>query len=510
VTVETYRSLVRRLLGLLAIGSLLLAPALPGAAQLGTESQFGDPYFPTLGNTGYDVRHYDLALTVDRQTRTVRGAVTVELRPTVELRAFTFDLVGFDVAAVEVDGTSASVSRPRHKLRIVPRQPLAKGKQAVVRITYSGRPSAQDLTGWYWFPGGGALFSPQPSGASRLFPCNERPSDKATFAFEATTRQGTVAVANGLLERQSEPREGWVRFAWRETEPFPVYAAVVAVGRFRLMSERSTDGLPIINAFPRGSKGASAVPKGTPRRLAKRLRRQGEIIATLEKYLGPYPYSSAGAIVTTESRPDAMEAASRPTYPGVRGALKGKHFEQLVAHELAHQWLGDAVTLARWRDIWLNEGFATYGELLWIAESRDIPIGDLFQRDSCCFGYYKGMKRPPGDPGPDHLFSVTVYNRGALTLEALRRTVGDDAFYRILREWVDRNRGGNVNTRDFIRLSESIAGRQLDGFFQRWLYEEGLPNLPPRHEAKTESGPTDVITEADLRDDAEFRGHKVG
>jgi aminopeptidase N len=202
-----------------------------------------------------------------------------------------------------------------------------------------------------------------------------------------------------------------------------------------------------------------------------------------------------------------MEAAGRPTYPGVKAALKSQGFQQLIAHEIAHQWFSDLVTMATWQDIWLNEGFATYGELLWIAESQNLPIGSLFARDSPYFGYFEGMNRPPGDPGAADVFNVTVYNRGALTLEALRRTVGDATFYAILREWVERNRGENVTTADFIALSEETSGQQLDAFFQTWLYAWGLPSLPPDIGATERTGAED---EPVLRDDAEFRGHHAG
>jgi aminopeptidase N len=234
---------------------------------------------------------------------------------------------------------------------------------------------------------------------------------------------------------------------------------------------------------------------------------QGDMITVLEQYFGPYPYSSIGAIVTTDGRPEAMEAASRPTYPGVKAALKSKGFQQLIAHEIAHQWFSDLVTMETWQDIWLNEGFATYGELLWVAESKNLPIGSLFAPDSPYFGYFEGMNRPPGNPGAADVFNVTVYNRGALTLEALRRTVGDATFYAILREWVDRYRGQNVTTADFIALSEEMSGQQLDAFFQTWLYEWGLPSLPADMTAAGRAGGEELPV---LRDDSEFRGHRIG
>ena len=487
-------------------------------APVNGEPSAGDPYFPKFGNSGYDAQHYNVALTIDQKKRVVRGTTTVELTPTVDLRSFTFDLVGFDVTAVTVNGATASFDRPADKLRVTPRQPLPAGVTASVQVTYSGKPTGQELGGWYWSKNEGALYAPQPAGASRLFPCNDHPSDKATFTFDLTTRRGAVAVANGLLQNTPVREGNWIRSIWSEPGSFPTYAAVVAVGRFKLVSGETASGLPVLNAFPKKTREKKAkkhgkrrhrnsgVPANAAKKIGKRVAPQGDMIAVLETYFGPYPYSTIGAIVTTDGRPEAMEAAGRPTYPGVKAALKSKGFQQLIAHEIAHQWFSDLVTIETWQDMWLNEGFATYGELLWIAESQNLPIGSLFARNSPYFGYFEGMNRPPGNPGAADVFNVTVYNRGAMTLEALRRTVGDATFYAILREWVDRYRGQNVTTADFIALSEEMSGQQLDALFQTWLYTWGLPSLPPDPTARQRSG---AEAPPDLRDDAEFRSHRV-
>ena len=480
--------------------ALLALPTLSGAAlaagPVDGAPSIGDPYFPKLGNGGYDVQHYDLSLDFDLTRRTVAGVASIELTPTVALRSLTFDLDGLKVSGVEVDGATAGFAQEAKKLRVEPAQPLAEDQPAVVRVAYSGRPQGANLLGWFWFSGGGALLSPQPSGASTLFPCNDHPLDKATFAFHLTVPQGRVAVANGILDSQTTTADGRQRFDWHEPASFPTYAAVVAVGRYRLVEGTTADGLPALNAFPKAGQ-----------KLARRVEPQGRIVSTLEQYFGPYPYSGIGAIIITKSGPDAMEAAGRPTYPGVRAALRSRGFEQLMAHEIAHQWVGDTASFTKWQDIWLSEGFATYGELLWIADSRQLPIGSLFDRGSRYFGYYQGMKRPPGDPGPSRIFNVTVYNRGAMTLEALRRTVGDEAFFQILREWVVLHRGGNATTDDFIQLAESVSGQDLDALSQRWLYESGLPQLP------AEGGPPGAldpaVPESELLDDATFRGHRV-
>lgn len=441
----------------------------------------GDPNFPDQGNAGYDVAHYDIELSVNPRQRTLSGITTMTLTPTADLRSFTFDLAGYEVSAVEVAGASAAFTREGRKLRVSPAQPLAQGQTVDVRVAYVGTPGTTERTGWLWYKNGGALVSTQTNGASTLFPSNDHPSDKASFAFDVTVPRRTVAVANGVLEGRTRADGRSVRFKWREPVPFPTYAAVVAVGRFRLEQGGAPSGLPVVNAFPiiDAIKGPKRMRSNDARRLKKRFRQQATIVSVLEGYFGPYPYSGLGAIVPPIEGLDPVEAAGRPTYPGVKKVLKDKDFAQLVAHEIAHQWFGNAISITTWRDIWLNEGFATYAELLWVAENRDVPVGTLFDRDSSAFGYFADMDRPPGDPGPEDPLNVTVYNRGALTLEALRRTVGDDDFFRTLRTYVDQYRGGYATTADFIRLAESISGKDLTDLFQRWLYEPGLPDLPP-------------------------------
>ena len=231
-------------------------------APVNGEPSAGDPYFPALGNSGYDAQHYNVALTIDQKKRVVRGTTTVELTPTVDLLSFTFDLVGFDVSAVTVNGASAAFDRPANKLRVTPQAPLPTGVAASVQVTYSGRPSGAGLAGWYWSKDEGALYSPQPAGASRLFPCNDYPSDKATFTFDVTTRRGTVAVANGLLQNTPVRDGNWIRSTWSEPGSFPTYAAVVAVGRFKLISGtdlvRSARGQCVSQENPRRRQRSTA------------------------------------------------------------------------------------------------------------------------------------------------------------------------------------------------------------------------------------------------------------
>jgi aminopeptidase N len=153
--------------------------------------------------------------------------------------------------------------------------------------------------------------------------------------------------------------------------------------------------------------------------------------------------------------------------------------EYVVAHELSHMWFGDSIGLTTWKDIWLNEGFATYASALWNEhvggrEALDDEIRFYYEQ----MAFVSAFSEPIGDPGPDNLFGQDVYFRGALTLHVLRLEVGDEPFFNILRTYYDRFRDGNATTTDFIAVSEEISGLALDEFFEAWLYQVDLPDIP--------------------------------
>ena len=218
-----------------------------------------------------------------------------------------------------------------------------------------------------------------------------------------------------------------------------------------------------------------------PGRVAQRsFARHGEILAFLANRFGPYPFNATGGIVDSEDRLGfSLETQTRPVYSQY-AFLDQTDGDFVVVHELAHQWYGDSLTLRRWRDIWLNEGFATYAEWLWGAREGIATVQQQFD------GLYAGIPpRSPfwdviiGDPGPDLLFDFSVYARGAMTLHALRARIGEAAFFTLLRRWARVQAGGLVTTREFVRLAERISGRNLDRLFDTWLYSAGRPDLPP-------------------------------
>jgi hypothetical protein len=205
------------------------------------------------------------------------------------------------------------------------------------------------------------------------------------------------------------------------------------------------------------------------------LARQGEIIDFLSDIAGRYPFSASGGIVDDlEDLGFALENQTRPIYAkGFFGdSVSG---DSVVVHELAHQWYGDSLAVERWQHIWLNEGFATYTEWLWSEREGLGTAQEIFDFVAGIPAENTFWDVVVGDPGPDLLFHIAIYFRGAMTLHALRHEVGDSDFFRILKRWAITQAGGNVTTDEFIALAERISGEQLDELFEVWLFTPEKP-----------------------------------
>lgn len=420
------------------------APPVAGAAGV------GDPYFPTYGNGGYDVEHYRLALSYQPATDRLTGTATIDARATQALRSFNLDLVGLTVRSISVAGDPAKWRRGSHELTVTPAQPVAGGAPFRTVVRYAGIPErglrATD---------DGAVAAGQPEAAAYWFPVNDHPIDKATYTFVVTVPDGLVAVANGeLVSRRGNT------WTWRATTPMASYLTTVAIGDFDLRSYRTGSGLRMWDAVDQ-SIGAIA---------DRTLARQGRIIDFLASRFGRYPFDAGGAIVDNHPLNFALETQTRPVYESrfFGGGDPGE--ELIVVHEIAHQWFGDSVSVAGWRDIVLNEGFATYAEWLWMEEA-----GYATAQQSFDF-FYGGLPAANdfwslrvADPGPRALFDVAVYWRGAMALHQLRREVGDADFFAILQRWTSTKAGGHGTVGEFTELAEQVSGRQLDTLFRSWL-----------------------------------------
>lgn len=246
------------------------------------------------------------------------------------------------------------------------------------------------------------------------------------------------------------------------------YLTTVVIGDYRVHSA-SHSGRPMV----------TAVHVDLPASVDEHLSHTGEVADVLEQWFGPYPLDAYGGIVLADSRVSfALETQSRPVYSPLF-FTSDEDAELVIVHETAHQWFGNSVSVRGWNEMWLNEGFATYAEWLWSEEVGDDTAQEIFDLYWNGPGDDSGFWSPPtGDPGVDDLFSSAVYERGAMVLHALRVTVGDEAFFRILRTWVSENRDGNVGSAQFVELCEEISGRPLADLFDAWLYGTDQPQYP--------------------------------
>ncbi|WP_416902409.1 M1 family metallopeptidase [Micromonospora echinospora] len=460
--------LVAVVLALAAVPTL--AGCTPKADPAGDEGAagIGDRYFPRYGNGGYDVAGYDLRVRYDPATDRLDGTTTVTATSRQALTRFNLDLVGLTVSSVTVDGRPATHRRDDAELVVTPAERIAPGRRFAVVVEYAGVPGTVTNSGLgeggFLHTSDGAVALGQPESASTWFPVNDHPFDKATYDVEVTVPDGLAAVSNGVPEGRTSAG-GWTTWKWAERTPMASYLSTLVIGEYRVRTGEHK-GRPVVTAV------AAGLPADGP--AARSLDRTTEIADYLETLFGPYPFESYGGIAVADPRVGyALETQSRPVYgPGF--FADGQPNPNVVAHELAHQWFGNSVSVARWSDIWLNEGFATYAEWLWTEHTGGRTAQQSFERQYAVTDW----SMPTLDPGPARLFSTAVYQRGALTVHALRRTVGDDAFFRILRTWTLERRNGNATTGDLVLLAERLSGRSLRPLLDAWLVGDTAPAMP--------------------------------
>ncbi|MFG2329704.1 M1 family metallopeptidase [Streptomyces sp. NPDC048604] len=453
---------------LLLAGCSVGVEGTPGAAGL------RDPYFPKLGNGGYDVRHYALNLAYDPKTGRLDATADITAAATQDLSAFNLDLSGLTVRSAAVDGAPAAFRRAGDELTIRPREELDKGTVFRTRLVYSGVPeTVTDADGSEegWLPtADGALAVGEPTGSMAWFPGNHHPSDKATYTVTLTVPAGLKAVSNGRLVSE-RTANGRTTAVWNAPEPMASYLATVAIGTYRTKTGTARAGkpadVPVLSVIDPAAADAEADAL---------LARIPEILDWQSENFGPYPFSAAGAIVDRGGDLGyALETQTRPVFP--RTAFD----TATLVHELAHQWYGDSVTPETWRDMWLNEGFATYAEWLYAEDFEDIPAQESFDE---AFADDANWAFPPADPpAAENISDAPVYGRGAMVLQKLRQTVGDDTFFEILRGWPAKYRYANASTDDFTAYVEETAGEDvaqedLDEVWDVWLYGDGKPKSP--------------------------------
>lgn len=423
----------------------------------------GDSYLPSHGNGGYRVRRYDLDLEYRPMANRLSGTARITAVATQALSAFTLDLAPYKINRVQVSGGNARYTHRGNKLRIKPARSIADGAEFTVEIRYAGNP--EPLSSREWGDVGwdeltdGALVASQPIGAPTWFPCNDHPSDKAAYRLAVKVPAPYTVVATGRLvdSRRSAGATTWV---FERDEPSATYLMSVQIGQY---VDVELDDVARI-AVPARLRDDALVDFG----------RQPRIRAALEERFGPYPFDEYVVVVTDDELDDPIEAQGMAVF-GAGHVDGARTHERLVVHEFAHQWFGNSLTVADWRHIWLNEGFATYAEWLW-SEASGGESADALARHWRAQPAQQGSGPRIGDPGVADMFAERVYKGGALTLHALRGELGDETFFALLRDWTSTHRHATVTTEAFTALAAHHAGRSLEEFFAAWLESDVLPD----------------------------------
>jgi aminopeptidase N len=428
----------------------------------------GDSYLPGHGNGGYRVNRYELDLRYRLPTNRLAGTATIHARATQLLERFSLDLVRLRVSKVRIEGHRGTrFVQTQRKVTITPAAGIPAGTDFTVVLDYAGAPgpssSRWGSVGWEELADG-VIVAAQPSGAPTWFPCNDTVADKASYGIRIATDQNYTVVCNGhLVERRVV--SGQAHWYYEQPQPTPTYLATVQIARYTLEST-SLDGVPGVIAYPRPIEA----------RVAHDFAPMTRMMALFQDRYGPYPFDDYTVVVTPDELEIPLEAQSLAIF-GANHADGAGGSERLIAHELAHQWFGNSVGLARWKDIWLNEGFACYSEWIWSEHSGGMSAEGLARQHRRGVAG-QAMDIVVGDPGPALMFDDRIYKRGALTLHALRTTIGDPAFFRLLQEWTSTYRGATATTDDFRRMAAGYSAASLDRLFDGWLFSTALPRLP--------------------------------
>jgi aminopeptidase N len=373
-----------------------------------------------------------------------------------------------------VNGESAEYSRDGQELSIKPNEALERGESFLVEIHYSGTPQEYRSvaypvsTGWIQFDSGSFVYS-GPDGAANFFPTNDHPLDKASYTFQVSVPKPYEVAANGVLVEIIDNSDSQT-FVFEAQDEMASYLVTINIDDFNIETTTSPNGILVRNYY------SSSLSQDYPQIFS----RQGEMLDFYSELFGPYPFEVYGAVMLDTRTGGAMECQTLSLFgTDFINPKSANTSELIVAHELAHQWFGNSLSVADWSEIWLNEGFATYAEGLWLEHLEGQErLDDWVKKKYSHILAHNWMMVSPGKPKAEDLFNTGVYGWGALTLHALRVKVGDDIFFEILKTYYQRYQGGNVNTADFIATAEDVSGMELDAFFELWLYSDTLPPIP--------------------------------
>lgn len=434
-----------------------------------------------------DLIHVKIEIAINMDEEFVTGVVSNTFEVIAEpVSEIALDSVDLDIASVKLsDGTACDFEVTTDKLSVFLPEPLAPGSIETLVVTYSGRPSKglyfRTQRMGYARPEVQLWSNGEPAESRHWFPTYDFPNDKATSEVFATVEEPFIALSNG--EHVSTfPVDGQAArtYHWRQTYPHSTYLITLVIGEFDVVDDSRFD-VPILYYVQKG--------RGDEARLS--LGKTPEMIRFFEDKIGvAYPFAKYGQVAVTDFIWGGMENTSLTTLSERTIHDAAAHLtyssDSLVAHEAAHQWWGNLLTCRDWSHLWLNEGFATYFDALFVEEDKgqeDFQYAMLenarryrpVDRDD-----KRGpvVVRPPvHGSGAEAMFGVRVYEKGAWILHMIRSDLGDELFFRAMNVYATRFSAGVVETNDLLRTLEEVSGRSMERFFDQWVYHGGYPEF---------------------------------
>ena len=458
-------------------------------------------FVPPGSDWPFDVRHITMNLAVDLDAQKVEGSITHLLTPTrpgqetLELDCGAAVTVKGVVETTRPDQPALKFEHDREtqRLRIDLGRVVKPGETLAVRIDYLARPNRKglffieptaeqpDLPRMVWSQG-------QPEDNRQWLPGHDFPNDLATTEMIVTVKQPNFALSNGILTRTGANPDGTTTYHWLMRQPHVGYLITLVVGEFNVYADRHGD-LPVDYYV------LKTVDEPTARAV---LGRTPAMIAYFERMLGvKFPYDKYAQVCLPEFTMLGMENASATSLADSilvdPIARLEKDSDDLIAHELAHQWFGDLLTCADWTHLWLNEGFATYAEGLWAEEvGGDDGLRLTMEEKLAEYVLIERFNSRPqvanGYDDPMEVFDHVAYNKGGLTLHMMRGLIGDAAWWQAVRDYVRGNQFQNVVTADLQEAFEKASGQRLDWFFEQWTLSRGHPTLRTSYEYDPEQG----------------------
>lgn len=412
----------------------------------------------------YDVQNYRLKLSFDISKKTIYGNMEMNsLNLSDTLKRIYLNLSdNLKVNFVKFNGSEVKYEHKNDYVAVLPESKISGSEYFTVEIGYEGSPvnSGFDSFSFKTIDNEPVIYSlSEPDYAPSWWPCKDLTSDKAAVEMILTVPGNLTAVSNGLLQNVTDESNGDKTFFWKSSYPVSTYLVSIAVGKYDKWSERytsvdKTTTMPVdYYTYPAYTEEAKTDWKNTVKMIEFFSGIYGEYPFLKEKY-GMALFGWVGGAMEHQT-------ISSMGYTLITGDGK---YENIVAHELAHQWFGDAVSPKSWKDIWLNEGFASYSEALWQENQngKNAYLNFMKKQD---YGYFQGtVYNPEG-----FIFGPTVYNKGAWCLHMLRGTVGDSVFFSILRKYYDTFKYKNADTFDFMKICEEVSGTDLKYFFDQWI-----------------------------------------